>query len=239
MPQPRTKPPFRADHVGSLIRPQELREAHTQFNQGKLAREALARARGQGDPRRRRDAGAASGFNPSPTASCGATIGATGSSRASPASARREVGSSFTFTEYSGDTAPRHAGPGGDGQARAQEDNTADDFAFAARADEADGEGDAALAVGQSFLLRRSEPQGLALSRPPAFFADVAAIYRAEIADLAALGCTYLQIDEVAIAVLCDAKNRDSCDGAARIRISSSTIISRRSTMRSAATPRT
>jgi 5-methyltetrahydropteroyltriglutamate--homocysteine methyltransferase len=42
-----------------------------------------------------------------------------------------------------------------------------------------------------------------------AFFADVGAIYRAEIADLASRGCTYLQIDEVPIAVLCDPKNRD------------------------------
>jgi 5-methyltetrahydropteroyltriglutamate--homocysteine methyltransferase len=42
-----------------------------------------------------------------------------------------------------------------------------------------------------------------------AFFADVCAIYREEIADLGRLGCTYLQIDEVPIAVLCDPKNQD------------------------------
>jgi 5-methyltetrahydropteroyltriglutamate--homocysteine methyltransferase len=41
------------------------------------------------------------------------------------------------------------------------------------------------------------------------YFADMCAIYRAEIADLARLGCTYLQIDEVPIAVLCDPRNRD------------------------------
>ena len=39
MSQPRTTPPFRADHVGSLIRPPDLRDAHTQLNQGKLPRE--------------------------------------------------------------------------------------------------------------------------------------------------------------------------------------------------------
>ena len=32
---------------------------------------------------------------------------------------------------------------------------------------------------------------------------------REEIADLAGRGCTYLQLDEVPIAVLCDAKNRE------------------------------
>src|SRR5262249_59218074 len=36
------------------------------------------------------------------------------------------------------------------------------------------------------------------------FFADLAAIYRQEIAGLVAAGCRYLQIDEVAIALLCD-----------------------------------
>jgi 5-methyltetrahydropteroyltriglutamate--homocysteine methyltransferase len=36
------------------------------------------------------------------------------------------------------------------------------------------------------------------------FWADVAAAYQAEIADLAAAGCTYLQIDDVSFAFLCD-----------------------------------
>ncbi|HYS49018.1 MAG TPA: 5-methyltetrahydropteroyltriglutamate--homocysteine S-methyltransferase [Xanthobacteraceae bacterium] len=37
-----------------------------------------------------------------------------------------------------------------------------------------------------------------------AFFADLAAVYRAEIAALAGAGCRYVQLDEVAIAMLCD-----------------------------------
>ncbi len=41
------------------------------------------------------------------------------------------------------------------------------------------------------------------------FFADLSRIMREEIVDLAQRGCTYLQIDEVTIAVLCDAKNRE------------------------------
>jgi 5-methyltetrahydropteroyltriglutamate--homocysteine methyltransferase len=36
------------------------------------------------------------------------------------------------------------------------------------------------------------------------FFADLVAIFREEIADLAAAGCRYVQIDEIAIALLCD-----------------------------------
>jgi 5-methyltetrahydropteroyltriglutamate--homocysteine methyltransferase len=41
------------------------------------------------------------------------------------------------------------------------------------------------------------------------FWADLAAVYQAEIADLARRGCTYVQIDEVPMALLCDAKVRE------------------------------
>ena len=40
------------------------------------------------------------------------------------------------------------------------------------------------------------------------FYDDLAAVYRAEIADLAAAGCRYLQIDEVNLAYLCDPELR-------------------------------
>jgi 5-methyltetrahydropteroyltriglutamate--homocysteine methyltransferase len=42
------------------------------------------------------------------------------------------------------------------------------------------------------------------------FFADLARVYREEVADLAALGCTYLQIDDTNLAYLCDPKMRES-----------------------------
>ena len=39
---------------------------------------------------------------------------------------------------------------------------------------------------------------------PAAFFADLGKVYQAEIAELAAAGCRYVQLDEVAMAILCD-----------------------------------
>jgi 5-methyltetrahydropteroyltriglutamate--homocysteine methyltransferase len=42
------------------------------------------------------------------------------------------------------------------------------------------------------------------------FFADLARVYREEIAALGAAGCTYLQIDDTNLAYLCDPKMRDS-----------------------------
>jgi 5-methyltetrahydropteroyltriglutamate--homocysteine methyltransferase len=41
------------------------------------------------------------------------------------------------------------------------------------------------------------------------FFADLARVYREEIAGLAAAGCTYLEIDDVNFAYLCDPRMRD------------------------------
>ena len=41
------------------------------------------------------------------------------------------------------------------------------------------------------------------------FFAALGKIYQAEIADLAAAGCRYVQLDEVAVAILCDPAARD------------------------------
>jgi 5-methyltetrahydropteroyltriglutamate--homocysteine methyltransferase len=44
------------------------------------------------------------------------------------------------------------------------------------------------------------------------FFADLARVYREEIRDLANLGCTYLQIDDTNLAYLCDPKMRASAE---------------------------
>ena len=41
------------------------------------------------------------------------------------------------------------------------------------------------------------------------FFADLAAIFRQETSELAAAGCRYIQLDEVAVALLCDPAIRD------------------------------
>jgi 5-methyltetrahydropteroyltriglutamate--homocysteine methyltransferase len=41
-----------------------------------------------------------------------------------------------------------------------------------------------------------------------AYFDDLAAVYRAEVAELAQAGCRYLQLDEVPVAMLCDADVR-------------------------------
>jgi 5-methyltetrahydropteroyltriglutamate--homocysteine methyltransferase len=46
------------------------------------------------------------------------------------------------------------------------------------------------------------------------FWADLAAVFQEEITDLAAAGCRYVQLDEVAIALLCDPAIRGQVEGA-------------------------
>ena len=53
-----------------------------------------------------------------------------------------------------------------------------------------------------------------AYADPESFFADLAKIYQQEIADLAKAGCRYIQLDEVAVAMLCDPAIRDRIAGA-------------------------
>jgi 5-methyltetrahydropteroyltriglutamate--homocysteine methyltransferase len=50
---------------------------------------------------------------------------------------------------------------------------------------------------------------GSAYQGPEPFFADLGKVYQAEIAELAKAGCRYVQLDEVAVAILCDPAARD------------------------------
>ncbi len=62
-----------------------------------------------------------------------------------------------------------------------------------------------------SMLHLRAGRAGIAYDDMEEFWHDAAAAYRAAIAAFAAAGCTYLQLDDVAFAYLCDPKIRDNC----------------------------
>ena len=62
-----------------------------------------------------------------------------------------------------------------------------------------------------SMLHLRAGRAGVAYEDMDEFWADAATAYRAAIAAFAQAGCTYLQLDDVAFAYLCDPKIRDAC----------------------------
>jgi 5-methyltetrahydropteroyltriglutamate--homocysteine methyltransferase len=62
----------------------------------------------------------------------------------------------------------------------------------------------------QHFLRWRPGVSNRAYPDLEEFFADVAAIYRAELRELAALGATYVQLDDVPLGLLCDPQHRSA-----------------------------
>ena len=54
---PKSRPPFRADHVGSLLRPKALRDAHPPARRRRAVGRRVRRGPGRGDPRCRAPAG--------------------------------------------------------------------------------------------------------------------------------------------------------------------------------------
>jgi len=62
-----------------------------------------------------------------------------------------------------------------------------------------------------SMLHLRAGRAGVAYDDMEEFWSDAAAAYRAAIAAFAEAGCTYLQLDDVSFAYLCDPKIHDAC----------------------------
>ena len=204
MTDPDSRPPFRADRVGSLLRSKKLIDAHQAQIAGKLPaadlsaiedeeiRNAVAiqervgiRAITDGELRRNnwrdRFFERVEGFS------------------------QERIPSSFIFTEYSDEQRRGMPVPTVVGKLRRRQSMTADDFAFLKPLTRQTLPSPSV----NHFFCGDKSLAGSPYRDRHAFFADVVAIYRHEIADLAAAGCRYLQIDEVPIAVLCDPRNKE------------------------------
>ena len=85
--------------------------------------------------------------------------------------------------------------------------------------DVANGEGDHPIPLHALFPGRPGRHRPAVYPDLESFVADTAAAYRAEIADLYAAGCRYLQLDDVSLAYLCDDAMRAERGPGARIRM--------------------
>ena len=199
----RTRAPFRADHVGSLIRPRELREARQAHLEGKLPvaelraiedrliREVIAMQERVGlqavtDGEFRRTSFREVLFENMDGFS------------------KERVETDFSFSYADGSTRRATPVPRVVSRLRRSGSMAAGDFKFLKTVTKATPKvmlpapslahwfvGDRVFAGGPYADARE-------------YMADVAQIYREEIAELASLGCTYVQIDEVPIPVICD-----------------------------------
>ncbi len=203
--QTRLKPPFRAEHIGSFLRPQRLIEAARAHKAGKLdeagfakvqddcVREIVAfqenlglRSITDGEFRRR---GWSAGFIDS-VEGFGLRDGTLGFR---------------TETQIIGIASSPYA----KSRLKRKHRIIADDYKFLKTAVK---KGTPKVTVASPpvmhyFLGPKSYDSGVYADRE-AFFADLVKIYQDEVADLAAEGCTYLQLDDTAMPCNCDDKAR-------------------------------
>jgi len=185
------KPPFRADQVGSLLRPAYLTAARKDRQvQDRAIREAIGKQEAIGlesitDGEFRRDWWHLDFL---------AQIEGVG--------ARVNPGPKFGGTEEQPPI------PIVTGKLRYAKPIMVDDFVFL----KSNTKKTAKVTIpSPSMLHLRAGRAGIAYRDMDEFWSDAAAVYRDAIAAFAKAGCTYLQLDDVAFAYLCDPKIREAC----------------------------
>jgi 5-methyltetrahydropteroyltriglutamate--homocysteine methyltransferase len=203
----RTKPPFRADHVGSLIRPDALIKAREAADKGGLAPAELTRIQHdaiRGVVRLQEDIG----------------LKLVTDGEYNRQSWQRDfllkignvkpMASKLTVRFHSAAGTRDHAPPSLQVAGKLSRPNGifVDDFKFLKSVATATAKVTIPSPSIVHFRGGREAIDERAYPEMDAFYDDLAAVYRAEIADLAAAGCRYLQIDEVNLAYLCDPELR-------------------------------
>jgi 5-methyltetrahydropteroyltriglutamate--homocysteine methyltransferase len=200
-------PPYRAEHVGSLPRPERLLKAREDFRAGKLPKAELTRIEDEAIReivalQERVGIGAITdgefrktGWREFLYEKCDGF-------------AKTPDVAAFEFTLFDGKKFDAHGEPRCIGKLKRREPLSADDFSALKPMTKRPVKANLptpsiAHFSGDAAFDRAAYPDR------QAYFAALSAIMREEIADLARRGCTYLQMDEVPMAVLCDPKNRE------------------------------
>ena len=193
---------FRADHIGSLLRPKKLREAFRAHAERRIGDAALAQAQ---DEAIREVIGLQE--------ECGLPVVTDGEFRRTSYWEKFVRLSGFAikpavlkFHDAQGHesefTAPYAAT-----KVKRTAPITLDEFRFVKANAKATGK--ITMPAPSTMHFYRFTDWSSAYQDAQAFFADLGKVYQAEIAELAAAGCRYVQIDEVAVAILCDPAARE------------------------------
>ena len=201
----KTAPPFRADHVGSLLRPPAVREARTQYSAGEI----------DDDERRAIEDTAIDEMIPK--------LEATGIESITDGEFHRiffhtdfleqldgvtvsgAIASSSDSQETVGMTPPRLSVTG---RLRHLRDIQVDDFAYLASRTSMTPKVAIPSPTMVHFRGGRDAIDVVAYPDLDEFFEDLARCYREEITALHAAGCRYLQLDDTNLAYLCDPEMR-------------------------------
>src|SRR5260221_7192082 len=188
---------FRADHVGSLLRPKKLREAFRAHSEKKIDDQALRAAQDEAIRdvvKLQKD--------------CGLEVNHGGEFRRISyweKFVRLTKGlevrdAEFTFHDAEGHES-KFTAPYVSGKVSRAEPITLDELGF--------GNTKITMPAPSTMHFYRFTDWGSAYDKAESFFKDLGKVYQAEIADLAKAGCKYVQIDEVAVAILCDPAARE------------------------------
>ncbi len=199
----RIAPPFRADHVGSLLRPAALQAARARYGAGKIDAEALRAV----EDRAIRDAVALQER--------------LGLQAVTDGEFRRTWWHLDFLSGFDGFELGPPLGQDGFAGIDAQPPTTrvtarlarrqpimVDHFAFLAGCTDRTAKMTLPGPSMAHFRSGRSGIDGGAYPDLELFWDDLAAAYRVELADLAAAGCRYLQLDDISYAYLCDPRQR-------------------------------
>src|SRR5688500_3299315 len=190
-------PPFRADHIGSLLRPRKLRDAFRRHSLGQIPMQARRAAQDEcirEVVRLQKD--------------CGLEVVTDGEFRrisywekfvrlTKGLEVRDAV---FTFHDAEGHES-KFTAPYVSGKVSRSEPITLDEFGFQNQK--------ITMPAPSTMHFYRFTDWGSAYRDAETFFAELGKVYQAEIADLAKAGCRYVQLDEVAVAILCDPVARE------------------------------
>jgi methionine synthase II (cobalamin-independent) len=198
--RPDGRPPFRADHIGSLLRPQALRQAFRRHAANEIGTDEFARIQDdciRAVVRLQEEIGleVTTDGEFRRGSYWGRFVERTEGLEVRPAllKFRDERGEEVDFTA-----------PYATGKVRRTHPLAVDEFAFL-RAVSAGTAKITLPAPSTMHFLRFSDFADPAVyADVDRFFADLVAVFQQEIAELAQAGCRYLQIDEIAIALLCD-----------------------------------
>lgn len=200
----RSDPPFRAEHIGSLLRPDALRNGFRRLSKGEIdqdgflkiqqdcIREAVAMQEAVGlqvvtDGEFRR------------TTYISHFVDSVDGLEFAP--------SSFRFYENDR-TAHEFVAPRATGKLKRVKSNSGEEFDFLKSVTTRTPKSTLPSPATMHFLAGADAPPKDVYASEDEFFADLATAYREDIADLAARGSRYVQIDDVPFAMLCDSALR-------------------------------
>jgi methionine synthase II (cobalamin-independent) len=202
--------PFRADHIGSLLRPPALRQAFRQHAANEIAQDEFVRVQDgciRAVVRMQEDIGfeVVTDGEFRRGSYWGRFVERTAGLEVRPAllKFRDDGGRKVDFTAPYAVSALRRTHP-----------LALDEFVFLRDAARVTAKITLPAPSTMHFLRFSDFADRSAYADLESFFADLVAVFAQEIADLVAAGCRYLQLDEIAVALLCDAAIRARVAGA-------------------------